>query len=328
MTLGITLGGEPEVVTLGETMAVLTSPVGASLRMAHSLDLSIAGAESNVAIGLTRLGIATAWWSRVGDDELGRLILAKLAGEGVGLAGVIIDGGAPTGVMFKERRAAEMVRVSYYRRGSAASRFGPADIPDPLPSSARHLHLTGITAALSDSCRQAVDHALTAARAAGLTVSFDVNYRAVLWDAEVAGPVLREFTSRADVVFATRHEAEVLQLVSAPGAASDEELCRLLTGLGPREAVLKLGGEGAMAVVEGTAYAVPAETGPIVDLVGAGDAFVSGYLSGYLGHTAPVERLTTAVRTAAFALAVAGDWEGLPSPGDLEQWRAADGVHR
>jgi 2-dehydro-3-deoxygluconokinase len=324
----MTLATAPEAVTLGETMAVLTSPVGVSLRMAHSLGLSIAGAESNVAIGLARLGIATAWWGRVGDDELGRLILAKLAGEGVGVAGAITDDGAPTGVMFKERRAADLVRVSYYRRGSAGSRFGPADIPDPLPPSARHLHLSGITPALSDSCRQAVDRALTAARTAGLTVSFDVNYRAALWPAEVAGPVLRDFVRRADVVFATRHEAELLQPLSDPRAATDEELCRSLIELGPREAVLKLGGEGAMAVAEGAAHAVPAETGPIIDLVGAGDAFVSGYLSGYLGHAAPVERLTTAVRTAAIALAVAGDWEGLPSRSDLEQWRAADGVHR
>jgi 2-dehydro-3-deoxygluconokinase len=321
----------PEAVTLGETMAVLTSPVGVSLRMAPSLDLSIAGAESNVAIGLARLGIATAWWGRVGDDELGRLILAKLAGEGVNVAGAIIDRAAPTGVMFKERRAADLVRVSYYRRDSAGSRFGASDVPDPLPPSARHLHLSGITPALSDSCRQAVNRALTAARAAGLTVSFDVNYRAALWHTEVAGQVLRELACRADIVFATRPEAELLKPpgLSDPRAATDEELCRSLTELGPAEAVLKLGSEGALTVAEGATHAVPAETAPIVDLVGAGDAFVSGYLFGYLSHAAPAERLTTAVRTAAFALAAAGDWEGLPSRSDLEQWRvAADGVHR
>ena len=317
----------PEVVTLGETMAVLTSPAGVSLRMAASLDLSIAGAESNVAIGLARLGIATAWWGRVGDDELGRLILAKLAGEGVGVTDAIIDGAAPTGVMFKERRAADLVRVSYYRRDSAGSRFGPADVPDPLPASARHLHLSGITPALSDSCRQAVDRAITAARAAGLTVSFDVNYRSALWPAEVAGPVLREFAARADIVFAGRDEAALL-LPDTRGA-TDEELCRALLRLGPAETVLKLGGEGAVAVVDGVFYAAPAEAGPIVDLVGAGDAFVSGYLCGYLGGGGPAERLSTAVRTAAFALAAAGDWEGLPTRRDLDQWReAADSVHR
>jgi 2-dehydro-3-deoxygluconokinase len=317
----------PQAVTLGETMAVLTSPAGLSLRMAHSLDLSIAGAESNVAIGLTRLGIPTAWWGRVGDDELGRLILARLAGEGVSTAGAIIDRSAPTGVMFKERRAADLVRVTYYRRDSAGSRFGPADIPDPLPPSARHLHLSGITPALSDSGRQAVDHAITAARAAGLTVSFDVNYRAALWPASAAGPVLRELASRADVVFASRPEAALL--VPDSRAATDEELCRALAGLGPAEAVLKLGDEGALAVAGGTAYAVPAVRTPVVDLVGAGDAFVSGYLSGYLGHAAPAQRLATAARTAAFALAVAGDWEGLPSRQDLDQWRAApDEVQR
>lgn len=327
----MTRAGPPEAVTLGETMAVLTSPVGISLRMAHSLDLSIAGAESNVAIGLARLGIATAWWGRVGDDEPGRLVLAKLASEGVSTAGAIVDGSAPTGIMFKERRAADLVRVTYYRHGSAGSRLSAADIPDPLPPSARHLHLTGITPALSDSCRQAADRAITAARAAGLTVSFDVNYRVALWPAERAGPVLRGLAGRADIVFASRDEAALLQPPGLPDplAATDEELCRSLAALGPAEAVLKLGGAGAMSVADGTTHAVPAETAAIVDLVGAGDAFVSGYLCGYLSQASPVQRLTMAVRTAAFALAVAGDWEGLPNRADLDQWRSAEeGVHR
>jgi len=320
-----------EVVTLGETMAVLTSPVGISLRMARSLDLSIAGAESNVAIGLARLGWPTAWWGRVGDDELGRLILATLRSENVSTAGAVVDSTAPTGLMLKELRAADLVRVTYYRRDSAGSRFGPADVPSPLPASARHLHLSGITAALSASCRQAADYALTAARAAGMTISFDVNYRSALWSPQEAGPALRELAGRSDIVFATRHEAELLL---PPGAVSwpdagDEQVCRALTELGPAEAVLKLGSQGALSVVSGAAQAVAAEATTIADQVGAGDAFVAGYLSAYLDRARPADRLKTAVRAAAFALAVTGDWEGLPSRHDLDQWRsAADGVRR
>ena len=320
-----------EVITLGETMAVLASPVGVSLRMAPALGLSIAGAESNVAIGLARLGRPTAWYGRVGDDELGRLILARLRSENVGTSGAVVDSTAPTGLMLKELRAADLVRATYYRRDSAGSRFGPDDVPSPLPASARHLHLSGITPALSISCRKAVDKALTAARAAGMTISFDVNYRSALWPPQEAGPVLRELARQADVLFTTRHEADLLLSPDAAISpdAGDEEVCQALTALGPPEAVLKLGSQGALSVVSGAAQAAPAEATTIADQVGAGDAFVTGYLSGYLDRARPADRLRAAVRTAAFALATTGDWEGLPSRHDLDQWRsAADTVRR
>jgi 2-dehydro-3-deoxygluconokinase len=317
----------PDVVTFGETMAVLTSPAGISLRMARSLELSIAGAESNVAIGLARLGVSVAWWGRVGADELGRLILARLAGEGVSHAGAVIDSTAPTGLMFKERRAPDLVRVTYYRRDSAGSRFSPADLPDPIPQSARLLHLSGITPALSEPCRRAVDAAITAAKTAGLTISFDLNYRSALWPPDVAAPALRKIAGRADIIFATRQEAALLQ--GSDGDATDESLCRSLTVLGPGEAVLKLGSDGAMSITGDVAQTVAAEATTVVDPVGAGDAFVAGYLAAFLDQAAPVRRLTTASRTAAFALAAAGDWEGLPSRDDLHLWHSAtDAVHR
>jgi len=322
---------QAEVVTLGETMAVLASPVGVSLRMARSLDLSIAGAESNVAIGLARLGWATAWCGRVGDDELGRLILARLRSENVCTAGAIVDSTAPTGLMLKELRAADLVRVTYYRRDSAGSRFGPTDVPNPLPASARHLHLSGITPALSSSCLHAAYYALTAARAAAMTISFDVNYRSALWPAQQAGPVLRELARRADIVFATRPEAELLLAPDAEISpdTGDEQICRALAALGPAQAILKLGSRGALSVADGDAQAVPAEATTIADQVGAGDAFVTGYLSAYLDRAGVADRLRAAVRTAAFALAATGDWEGLPSRHDLDQWHsAADAVRR
>jgi 2-dehydro-3-deoxygluconokinase len=318
---------QPDVVTFGETMAVLTSAPGVSLRMARSLELSIAGAESNVAIGLARLGVPVAWWGRVGADELGRLILAKLGGEGVGNADAVTDSTAPTGVMFKERRAPDLVRVTYYRRDSAGSRFSPADIPRPFPESARLLHLTGITPALSEACRRAVDGAIAAAKASGLTISFDLNYRSALWAPEIAGPELRKIASRADIIFATRQEAALLQ--RSDRNTTDESLCRSLTALGPGEAVLKLGRDGAMSVTGDVARTIPAQATTVVDPVGAGDAFVAGYLAAFLDDAAPAGRLTTATRTAAFALAAAGDWEGLPSRDELDLWHSTtDGVHR
>ncbi len=144
-----------DIVTFGETMAVMSSMTTGPLRHARSLRLGIAGAESNVAIGASRLGASTQWVSRVGDDEFGRLITSTIRGQGV-TATAAIDESAPTGLMFKERRAAGVTAVTYYRSGSAASRLCSDDIDTDDIASSRVVHLSGITPALSSSARDAV----------------------------------------------------------------------------------------------------------------------------------------------------------------------------
>jgi 2-dehydro-3-deoxygluconokinase len=327
---------DPEVITLGETMAVLSAPPGIPLRMAHTLQLTTAGADSNVAIGLARLGVGSAWWGRVGNDEFGRLVLSQLRAERVDVSSVVVDPSAPTGVWFKERRTPTLVRVTYYRRQSAGSRLNSADLPGAVPSSARHLHLTGITPALSDSAREAVDATLRLAHEAALTVSFDVNYRSALWSRDVAAPVLAALARRADLLFATEDEARLLLAADGhrandePGAADGEEaLCGALAALGPPEVIIKLGASGAVSQVRGEMHRVSAEATAVVDPIGAGDAFVTGYLAAFLAGEGPVSRLRWATRTAAFAIGAEGDWEGLPTRQELVDWEpGADPVHR
>src|SRR5918994_6689196 len=115
------------LLAVGETMALLTAAEVGGLRHASALTLGVAGAESNVAIGARRLGCPAAWVGRVGDDELGELVVSRIRAEGVDVAGVVRDPGAPTSLMFKERRTAELVRVRYYRRNGPGSRLQPAD---------------------------------------------------------------------------------------------------------------------------------------------------------------------------------------------------------
>ena len=146
----------PRVVTLGESMIVLNPATTGPLRHVQTFHRSLAGAESNVAIGLVRLGITTGWVSRLGNDEFGRYALTTLRGEGVDVSRVVIDDAAPTAVYFKELRGGRDPAVYYYRRGSAASRLGPADISEEYIAGAELLHVTGITPALSDSCYRAV----------------------------------------------------------------------------------------------------------------------------------------------------------------------------
>nr|MDQ3588680.1 sugar kinase [Actinomycetota bacterium] len=173
-------GLAPFVVTIGETMVALVAEDAGPLRHAFRFQRRAAGAESNVAIGLARLGVSAGWVSRVGDDELGRYVCAAVRGEDVDVSHVELDPDRPTGIMIKELRPVGKSRVLYYRSGSAASALSPQTLPTTYLQQARHPHLTGITPALSPSC---ADAALTAARTvaeAGGTVSFDVNLRSQL----------------------------------------------------------------------------------------------------------------------------------------------------
>jgi 2-dehydro-3-deoxygluconokinase len=313
-----------DLVTLGETLARLDNPVAGPLRHARSLDLGIAGAESNVAIGLRRLGGTAAWVGRVGDDEFGRLVHMTLAGQGVDVSRAVVDPAAPTALLVKERRTNRLTRVYYYRAGSAGSRLGPSDVPTELIRTAGVLHVTGITAALSDSAREAVHAAVDTARAAAVPVSLDLNYRRALWTADEAAKVLRSLVERADILFATELEAGLV--ATGRDAAA---LAAALSALGPREVLVKRGPLGVTACCDGELAEVPAYPVTVADPVGAGDAFAAAYLAERLRGRPVAERLEAATGAGAYAVTVAGDWEGLPSREDLALMRGApDDVQR
>ncbi|MEV0661795.1 sugar kinase [Actinomadura luteofluorescens] len=309
----------PDLVTFGETMARLENPAVGPMRHARSLDLGIGGAESNTAIGLARLGGSAAWFGRVGDDEFGRLITTSLAGEGVRLGHTVVDGTAPTALLFKERRSGTLTRVQYYRTGSAGSRLRPSDVPHDLIRTARVLHVTGITAAISDTARQALDDAVETARDAGVPVSLDLNYRSALWTPAEAGECLHTLVKRADLVFATEQEARLVVPGDDPAA-----LATALSALGPRDVLVKRGAAGAVAFCEGRLHVQPAHRVPVVDPVGAGDAFAAGYLAEFVRGLPVATRLATATAAGAYAVTVRGDWEGLPSRADLELLKTAE----
>jgi 2-dehydro-3-deoxygluconokinase len=304
----------PALVTLGETMALFTADRVGPLRHATTMRVSIAGAESNVAIGVRRLGHPAAWIGRVGSDELGELVLGRLRAERVDVDAAVVDPEAPTGLMVKEHRTADLARVVYYRRGSAGSRLAPGDLDEARIRGARVLHLTGITPALGATAREAVHAAAETARGAGVPVSLDVNYRSALWPPERAAAELRDLARRCQLLFAGEDEAELL----VGDRGGPERAAAALAALGPRQAVLKLGARGAVAVVDGTPHRQPALPVHAVDPVGAGDAFVAGYLAGVLDGAAGPDCLRIGVRCGAFAVTVAGDWEGLPTREELD----------
>jgi 2-dehydro-3-deoxygluconokinase len=311
-----------DVVTLGETMALVKAESPGPLAHAPDISLGMGGSESNFAIALSRLGTSVTWIGRVGDDSLGELVLRELRAEGVRAIGYR-DPAAPTGLMIRERRTSQHFKVWYYRSGSAGSRLSPADIPADAVQRARLLHISGITPALSPDAAAAVDRAVELAREAGVRISLDVNYRAALWSREQAGAVLRELAARCDVIFAGDDEAAMVV-----GAGDPAALARRLVELGPGDAVIKLGSAGAFALAHGVEYRRAAVPVIPVDTVGAGDGFVAGYLAELLAGLPPEQRLDTAVRVGAFACLVPGDWEGLPRRSELGLLDSSEPVAR
>jgi 2-dehydro-3-deoxygluconokinase len=299
-----------EVVTFGETMAALRS--AGPLRLGGTMDLSVAGAESNVAIGLARLGHRAHWIGRVGGDELGALILRTLRAENVDISGARVDHGRPTGLILFERRLSDVTRVLYYRSGSAGSGLDAADLSAALARHPRILHLTGITPALGGAAAAAARAAAEQARQVGIMVSLDVNYRSRLWSQQAARSGLAPLAAVASLVFASERELELL--AAGPGTA---DAAGQLLDQGAEAVVVKRGALGATAYTAGGVTSVPARPAPVVDLIGAGDAFVAGYLSAALDGLDTAGQLGRAATVSAFAIGCTGDWEGLPTRAEL-----------
>ncbi|RAM35633.1 sugar kinase [Arthrobacter globiformis] len=303
-------------------MALMRADQVGPLAHASTMSLGTGGSESNVAIGLRRLGVQSVWCGRVGADSLGQLVEREIRAEGVDVR-ITVDPSAPTGLMIKERRTPDAQRVSYYRAGSAGSRILPADISQELIAGAGLLHVSGITPALSAQAAATVRHAIEVARAADVPVSFDLNFRGNLWSTEGAGSVYRDLIPLADLVFAGEDEAAI-----AVGPGEPEELAQRIAAFGPSQAVIKLGAAGALALIDGEVFRQAAVPVSVVDTVGAGDAFVAGYLAELMEDRSPEERLRTATATGAFACLVPGDWEGFPRRHELALLEAKEPVSR
>ncbi|WAX77482.1 sugar kinase [Streptomyces sp. KMM 9044] len=311
------------LLTFGETMGLITATTIGTLEYARDFTFGIGGAESNVAIGAARLGAPVTWIGRVGSDAAGDLVGRRLRAEGIRT--LAVRDASFTGLMVRHHRAAAVVRVDCHRAGSAGSRLTSRDIPVDAVRRAAILHLTGITPALSASARQAARDAVAAAKANGVRVGIDVNHRSKLWDRATACRELRRLVAEADIVFAGIEEA---QLVLDSQVDVPESLAADLAATGPREAVVKTGVRGCTAHIDGTVHEEPALSVPVVDTVGAGDAFVAGYLAERLRGADPVQRLRTACTMGAYAVSVPGDCELLPTRGELETFLTAGDVLR
>jgi 2-dehydro-3-deoxygluconokinase len=309
--------GGPAVACVGETMVSFIPPDGTALQATESVGLDIAGAESNVAMYLADHGIDARWVSRLGDDAFGRRVLHRVRAAGVDVSGVRTDPVRPTGLLFKDPAENGSTRVSYYRRGSAAAAMGPRVLDEEAMRTADVWHFTGITPALSATCRDLVEAALGPTRGSvtdsGPAVSFDVNYRPAVWGEAPGGP-LRLLAQAADIVFVGLDEAQALwgDDVREPGDV------RALLPL-PRIVVVKDGARAATAFSGESRTCVPALAVRVVEPVGAGDAFAAGFLAGLLRGESAERCLRAGHVTAASALSVTGDHGPLPDEAEIRR---------
>src|SRR3954447_5175097 len=298
-----------QVLTVGETMALL-DPVGDG-EPAHgsALTLRIGGAESNLAIALSRLGVPVTWVSRVGDDPLGRMLVGALQHEGVDVR-VRVEPRHPTG-LFLKWRGDEGPANLYFRRGSAASLLGPEDVPDELLDGVELVHLTGITTALGEGPCALVHDLAARAKARGARVSFDPNYRAALWESPAeAFAAHAALLPLVDWYLCGAEEGRLLFDVETPSDVLAAARTR-----GVAETVVRVGAAGALTE---DGLVPPPRVVPVRDEIGAGDGFAAGVAWGRLQGWSMTEAVRAGHCVAASVLHATGDWETHPTAAELQ----------
>ena len=292
-----------DVLTLGETMVRLVPKGFTRLEEAQELECRTGGSESNVAVALARLGLRAAWVSKLPANPLGVMIERRIRGFGVDTSGVLWEEGGRAGVYFIEPGAMpRRARVLYDRAHSSASRMSPEEIDWSVLDSVRHLHLTGITPALSESCHATVTHALAEAKARGCTTSFDVNYRARLWSAEAAAQALEPLLAQVDLLITPLSDTQLLWNMPADAEAT---AAALRERFGVDVVAVTRGADGALCH-DGQVRSAPSFPVREVDRVGAGDAFDAGLLFGFL--QGDLDRgLTYGMAMAALKHTIPGD---------------------
>ncbi len=305
-----------DVITFGEAMLLLVADRSGTLEQAQAFDKRSAGAETNVAIGLARLGLKVGWASRLGSDSMGRFLLAAMTEQGIDCSHVLCDPLHSTGLMFKGRVSdGGDPPIEYHRKGSAASQMSDADIDRAWLLGARHLHATGVFAALSPSTLAVARETMELMRAAGRSVSFDPNLRPTLWATpELMREAINDLALRADWVLPGLDEGRLLT-----GETSPETIATFYRRRGATLVVVKLGSAGAyFDGAAGTGYVPGFPVAKVVDTVGAGDGFAVGVISALLDGLSVPQALRRGAWIGARQVQVLGDTEGLPTRTELD----------
>lgn len=306
-----------DVVTFGEAMAMFMANHPGSLHEVSHFTRELAGAETNVAIGLARLGFGSGWASKVGNDAFGKFIIERLKNENVDTDHVLLESKYPTGFQLKSMVLEGDPEVQYFRKGSAASHLSVDDFNEDYFLAAKHLHMTGIPLAISESARAFAKHALSFMKKNERKVSLDPNLRPSLWASqEEMVKEINQVAFQADYVLPGFAEGEILT-----GFKNPRDIASFYLDKGVKLVVIKLGPAGAFfktATEEATVLGFPVEK--VVDTVGAGDGFAVGVISGLLEGLSIHEAVLRGNAIGSLAVQSPGDNDGYPTKVQLEKY--------
>ena len=296
----------PDLYTFGEAMALFLASDTDSVLTARTYTRSTAGAEGNVAVGVSRLGLSAHFFTMMGNDQLGSAVLADFAAEGVDVSGVKrVD--SFSSAMIRNPGTTAPVEASYLRKGAAASLMTPDDLDGEIIKNSRWVHTTGITCAISKSAAESVAHGLELARKSAVKKSFDLNIRRKLWSEAQARKVLEPLARDVDLLIGGEDEYCVVF-----GTSDAQEALKIAASRNNRIAIMTKGPEQLTYAHEGQAHIVRPPQVKSVDPVGSGDAFTSGVISGLLGGLSVADAIAQGTISGARVASQFGDWAGLP----------------
>lgn len=301
------------VWTLGDALITFNPSSTGPLRYVSSFERKVGGAELNFAIGCARLGLGVKWMSRLGGDEFGKVIYKFARGEGIDTSQVKLVEGYPTSLNFKEIREDGSGKTFYYRYNSPILTLTTEDICEEMFDGVDVIHLTGVFLAIAPQNLAVALHILQVAQRKNITVSFDPNIRLKLWTLEEAKRAFEQIFPFVDILLTGLDEIEMIL-----GDASKEALVRFAEQCNIQQLIIKDGGNGVQAHINGEWYQKDAFKVKPIDTVGAGDGFDAGYIYGYLNNLEIGERLTFANAVGGLVTTVSGDNEGLPELEDVE----------
>lgn len=309
-----------KVLTIGEPMGLFVAEEAKPLKDVEHFTRLVCGAEVNFSIGLSRLGHEVAYVSRLGRDPLGDHIRDFLEENHIDTTYISTDDYYLTGMQMKEKTEdGSDPLVANYRRHTAFSHFDPADLKKISWEGVKHVHATGIPAALSESCLQAVEQLMVDAKAHGCTVSFDPNLRPMLWKSqEIMVETLNRLAAKADLILPGVGEGKILT-----GSEDPSKIADFYLGQGAKSVVIKLGGSKGAYGKEKNGNEFKAASFPVkqvVDTVGAGDGFAVGVITALLEGLPLSEAARRGAAIGALAVMSAGDNEGLPDRNKLERF--------
>ncbi|WP_028589860.1 sugar kinase [Paenibacillus massiliensis] len=311
-----------DAITFGEPMAMFYANEVGPLHEVNSFSKAMAGAETNVASGLSRLGKKVGLVTQLGQDSFGKFIENTLLHEGIDTSNVHFTDQHPTGMLVKSKVETGDPTVEYFRKNSAASKLSLAHFNDDYFNSARHLHMTGISPALSASCHEFALHAMKFMRKQGKTISFDPNLRPKLWpDTETMAKTINELAAHCDWFLPGIGEGKILTGYSDPEAVAAFYLDR-----GVSLVVIKMGAEGAYyRTAETSGFVKGFKVDKVADTVGAGDGFATGVISALLEDLALEDAVRRGNAIGALAVMSPGDMDGLPTREGLEAFYNSQG---